>query len=177
LPSTPAPTPTQGTLTPLDDNHTLERLTTSTKSVADYFKERLSAKAVGTCSSPPEEVTPRIGMGGASLNSRTFWASFQNTAGSSENHMISAVASVQHPVEASASQQEKHYSAEKKRKRSTESKAAESIGPLHEPDDGEKARGGAKKKRRKEEKGDVQDLEKARKKAERKAAKNARQET
>ena len=39
-----------GTLTLLDGEHTLEKLTTSTKSVADYFKDRLRAKGSGSSS-------------------------------------------------------------------------------------------------------------------------------
>lgn len=38
----------QGTLTQLDDHHTLGKLTTSAKSVADYFKDRLQASARGS---------------------------------------------------------------------------------------------------------------------------------
>ncbi|KAE9408664.1 hypothetical protein BT96DRAFT_913804 [Gymnopus androsaceus JB14] len=70
---TPAATPS-GTLTPLDQDHGLEKLTTSTKSVADYFKERLLAKASGK-STPltsvvtrdeEEDESPRHGLGSAS---------------------------------------------------------------------------------------------------------------
>ncbi|KIK68988.1 hypothetical protein GYMLUDRAFT_236858 [Collybiopsis luxurians FD-317 M1] len=74
---TPTPTPS-GSLTPLTDDVGLEKLTTSAKSVADYFKERLSVKA---CKSSPlssaispetakrrttddgEEDAPRAGLG------------------------------------------------------------------------------------------------------------------
>lgn len=35
----------QGKLTPLDDSLTIEKITTSTKSVADYFKDKLLAKS------------------------------------------------------------------------------------------------------------------------------------
>ena len=41
----------QGTLTQLEADHTLEKLTTSTKSVADYFKDRLRSKGSGSSSS------------------------------------------------------------------------------------------------------------------------------
>jgi Pin2-interacting protein X1 len=46
----PASTP-PGTLTVINDDATLEKLTTSTKSVADYFKDKLSSKAASKATS------------------------------------------------------------------------------------------------------------------------------
>jgi Pin2-interacting protein X1 len=70
--STPMPMP--GTLTQLDDDHTLEKLTTSTKSVADYFKDRLGAKAKASGRSSPLHSSnayayeaPRAGLGSLRL--------------------------------------------------------------------------------------------------------------
>ncbi|KAL0577736.1 hypothetical protein V5O48_004230 [Marasmius crinis-equi] len=64
--TTAVPTPS-GTLTPIEPEQTLENLTTSTKSVSDYFKERLLAK-LGK-STPLRDVStmdtdePRGGLG------------------------------------------------------------------------------------------------------------------
>jgi len=69
--STSTTAQTSGALTSLtDDNEPLEKLTTSTKSVADYFKERLAAK-FGT-STPPsitnnDTESPRGGLGSSRL--------------------------------------------------------------------------------------------------------------
>ncbi|KAJ6495678.1 hypothetical protein C8R47DRAFT_1318481 [Mycena vitilis] len=52
-PNSSAPATPQGTLTPYDDEVPLEKLTTSTKSVADYFKDKLLAKASKSGSSTP----------------------------------------------------------------------------------------------------------------------------
>ncbi|KAJ8076894.1 hypothetical protein AAF712_000486 [Marasmius tenuissimus] len=65
-------TPT-GTLTPIDSEAPLEKLTTSTKSVSDYFKERLLAKSSGR-STPAQAVLtsdanePRGGLGSSRIN-------------------------------------------------------------------------------------------------------------
>ncbi|KAJ7729533.1 hypothetical protein DFH07DRAFT_895623 [Mycena maculata] len=71
--STPASSTPEGTLTPYDDGVPLEKLTTSTKSVADYFKDKLLAKAgkYGTATPKPSEdvkvemdyEAPRGGLG------------------------------------------------------------------------------------------------------------------
>ncbi|KAI0314673.1 hypothetical protein OF83DRAFT_422024 [Amylostereum chailletii] len=60
--STPAPVSTvpTSTLEPMSDMHTMERLTTSTQSVADYFKAKLQAK-MGTRSSSLGAATPERG--------------------------------------------------------------------------------------------------------------------
>ncbi|KAJ7128989.1 hypothetical protein C8R43DRAFT_1026752 [Mycena crocata] len=68
-----APTTPQGSLTTYDDEVPLEKLTTSTKSVADYFKDKLLAKAGksgSTTPTPPVDVktemdydAPRVGLG------------------------------------------------------------------------------------------------------------------
>ncbi|KAG5645428.1 hypothetical protein DXG03_006252 [Asterophora parasitica] len=75
-------TPAGGKLTPLDDGTvTLEKLTTSTKSVADYFKEKLLAKSSSKSGSgsvtpgtpveeeeePYEDAAPRGGLGSSRL--------------------------------------------------------------------------------------------------------------
>ncbi len=71
--SSQSTTPTPGTCTPitkLDEPPTMEKLTVSTKSVADYFKERLLAKANGKTSMPSatpsrtdEDEAPSGGIG------------------------------------------------------------------------------------------------------------------
>ncbi|KAJ6593591.1 hypothetical protein B0H19DRAFT_976474 [Mycena capillaripes] len=74
-----APTPTstatatpEGTLTPYEDEVPLEKLTTATKSVADYFKEKLLAKAGKSGATPTpfqaiktemDDDAPRRGLG------------------------------------------------------------------------------------------------------------------
>ncbi|KAG6889113.1 hypothetical protein C0995_003682 [Termitomyces sp. Mi166 len=69
-------TPADGKLTPIeDDTITLEKLTTSTKSVADYFKEKLLAKSSKSGTQSPltphfkEDPydTPRGGLGASQL--------------------------------------------------------------------------------------------------------------
>ncbi|KAJ7928504.1 hypothetical protein B0H13DRAFT_1967577 [Mycena leptocephala] len=52
-PSTTATATPEGTLTPYEDGVPLEKLTTSTKSVADYFKDKLLAKAGKSGSATP----------------------------------------------------------------------------------------------------------------------------
>ncbi|KAJ7350411.1 hypothetical protein DFH08DRAFT_958092 [Mycena albidolilacea] len=52
-PSTTATATPEGTLTPYDDDIPLEKLSTSTKSVADYFKDKLLAKAGKSTSATP----------------------------------------------------------------------------------------------------------------------------
>ena len=51
--SSASPSQTPGTLTQLSDDHQLEKLTISRKSVADYFKDRLNAK--GNSSGNPSD--------------------------------------------------------------------------------------------------------------------------
>lgn len=69
-----------GTLTPLDDGSvTLEKLTTSTKSVADYFKEKLRAKSSKSGVAAPFSEdkredsydTPRGGLGSSRYRPET----------------------------------------------------------------------------------------------------------
>lgn len=62
-------TSTSGTLTPISDEpETIEKLTTSTKSVADYFKERLAAKSgPATPTLVESDATPRGGIGSSKL--------------------------------------------------------------------------------------------------------------
>ncbi|KAK1229128.1 hypothetical protein PQX77_007798 [Marasmius sp. AFHP31] len=70
--TTTVATPT-GTLTPIDSEPPLEKLTTSTKSVSDYFKERLLAKS-SSRSTPAQAVLtldtdePRGGLGSSRIN-------------------------------------------------------------------------------------------------------------
>lgn len=95
--ATPSGTGTPiGTLTPHDSEHSLEKLTTSTKSVADYFRERLLAKSSGkntpvavptpVAATPREEASDdeddsRVGMGmrGGLGSSRSFMATTTTT--------------------------------------------------------------------------------------------------
>ncbi|KAF8918159.1 hypothetical protein CPB85DRAFT_114165 [Mucidula mucida] len=63
--SSQSTTPTPGTCTPitkLDEPPTMEKLTVSTKSVADYFKERLLAKQMARrqCQARPRAVRTRM---------------------------------------------------------------------------------------------------------------------
>ncbi|KAJ7497010.1 hypothetical protein FB451DRAFT_1209716 [Mycena latifolia] len=69
-PSTAAPTRPEGSLTTYEDGVALEKLTTSTKSVADYFKDKLLAKAAKSGSATPTPIkdesaydAPRGGLG------------------------------------------------------------------------------------------------------------------
>lgn len=70
LPSTPVPVPATPSSAPAIDDLPLEKLTTSTFSVADYFKaklaERSTAKRPSSSSTPVEEEgeeKPRMGLG------------------------------------------------------------------------------------------------------------------
>ncbi|KAJ7502893.1 hypothetical protein B0H11DRAFT_1986818 [Mycena galericulata] len=75
--STSATTTPEGILTPYEDGVPLEKLTTSTKSVADYFKDKLLAKAGKSGSATPtscEDIksemdydTPRGGLGSSRI--------------------------------------------------------------------------------------------------------------
>ncbi|KII95740.1 hypothetical protein PLICRDRAFT_87084 [Plicaturopsis crispa FD-325 SS-3] len=74
--STSTSTPHTPKLTDLGESATLEKLTTSTKSVADYFKERLLAKSASASASPSPSGTsapqidaepPRAGLGSSRL--------------------------------------------------------------------------------------------------------------
>jgi Pin2-interacting protein X1 len=123
-------TPPSGSLTPItptDNDLPLEKLTTSTKSVADYFKEKLGAKSssntpakndddstsrggIGSSASSRDDVDqPRIGLGagfGEGRSSNVF-AQFFNTSTSSHATVVqmasSATQAIIQPPEPTAS--------------------------------------------------------------------------
>ena len=70
--SSASPSQMSGTLTQLEDVHQLEKITTSTKSVADYFKDRLNAKSSSSGSPSPsslfsDDQPSRAGLGTSRL--------------------------------------------------------------------------------------------------------------
>ncbi|PPQ62945.1 hypothetical protein CVT24_006185 [Panaeolus cyanescens] len=97
--SSPDDTP-KGTLTPISDELEIDKITTSTKSVADYFKEKLKAKSTPAVSSssdssdsPADEdyEAPRMGLGASKLR---FEISSSSTTEHAETRSLSAFASL-----------------------------------------------------------------------------------
>lgn len=131
-PSSVSSTTPSGSLTPItptDSDLPLEKLTTSTKSVADYFKEKLGAKSssntratndddstsrggIGSSASSRDDVDqPRIGLGagrsfGEGCSSNVF-AQFFNTSSSSHATVVqmasSAIQAIVQPPEPTTS--------------------------------------------------------------------------
>jgi Pin2-interacting protein X1 len=122
-PSSVSSTTPSGSLTPITPTESdlpLDKLTTSTKSVADYFKEKLGAKSgsntpatndddstsrggIGSSASSRDDVNqPRIGLGAGrsfgEVGSSNVFAQFFNTSSSSHATVVQMASSATHAI-------------------------------------------------------------------------------
>ena len=178
--SSASPSQMSGTLTQLEDVHQLEKITTSTKSVADYFKDRLNAKSSSSGSPSPsslfsDDQPSRAGLGASRLRLeadgggaerlRTGLRLGANKFGSLMSgaflSSLPAITSEIPPVEDSKAEETTEDEKERKRRRKAEKKEkrkrekdrdTESAVPTNEDDDAEGIR---RKRRRHEGKGEM----------------------